>query len=489
MAELARRPAWPTGGVRRARQPAPLHLRVLAAVAAASAPAFLLALVVLRSGLSSPLTLPLLAVTGLVNLGVVLLDLRYGLVLFIVAAGISPKLPGLYNNLRIEDFVFALVFGVWLAKALWCGRVPLVRSPIVLPFLWLTVASLLSTLWGAYLGRLLDHTYAVLLQAKRIEYFLIFWVVATTVRERSWLQLMTILVVISGSLAALYGWVTAGQGEFGQEGARVLGPAGENYNTLSGYLVLCACLSLALLPAVESRRLRVCLLCCGALAALGVLLSFSREGYVVLLGALLVFGFTRQRMVLLVAVVGLAAAMIFVPAVQQNATDTVAKIGSAQNDDVGGNSLTARLRGWEAALTYRFAEQPLVGMGVGSVPLSLDGEYIIRACEVGALGLVFFAWLLAGIWRQIARLHTAERFARALGVGLTAGFVGLLIQGFVAASFSTIRTMEPFWFLLGLAHPTALLCAAPSLSRRTVPRGYPWRSPVRAVVQRAATEV
>ena len=48
---------------------------------------------------------------------VVTLDLRYGLALFIITAALSPKLPGFYNNLRVEDFVFALVFIGWAGRS------------------------------------------------------------------------------------------------------------------------------------------------------------------------------------------------------------------------------------------------------------------------------------------------------------------------------------------------------------------------------------
>jgi hypothetical protein len=44
-----------------------------------------------------------------------------------------------------------------------------------------------------------------------------------------------------------------------------------------------------------------------------------------------------------------------------------------------------------------------------------------------------------------------------ISIGLAAAFVGLLIQGGVAASFNSIRTMEPFWFLLGLVTAAATI--------------------------------
>jgi hypothetical protein len=428
------------------------------AVGMAGLPAVILGIVMARYGLHGPWVRALAALTVYVNVVVVLRDLRYGLALFIVAAGLSPKLPGLYDNLRVEDMVFVLVFGVWSLKALQQGRIPMVQSPIVLPFLILTLMSVVSTVWGGSLGLIPDLKYSLFLQAKRIEYFLIFWVVATTVRSEAWLRLLTILFVVSGALAALYGLNQATNDQFlTVTDKRVMGPDGENYNTLSGYLVVCIGAGLAVITGFRHRRTQVLLAVCTALAGLALLLSYSREGYVMLVGTLLVFGFTRHRLILLGAGLALIAALVVAEPVRQNAGDTIALIHGAQHGDVGSNSLTARYRGWEYRWDGWFTKQPVIGNGVGAVSLTVDNEYLLRACEGGVVGFLLFLWWLLAVWRQIRSLHTGPAFPRLLAIGSAAGFMGLIIQAFVAASFTTIRTMEPFWFLLGLLSAAGLL--------------------------------
>lgn len=169
-------------GLARGRRPAPVRRPLLVdrhttpgardlciALGMAGIPVVVLGIVSARYGLYNPWVRALAAVTIYLNILVVLRDLRYGLALFIVAAGLSPKLPGIYDNLRVEDMVFVLVFGVWALKALQRGRIPLVRSPIVLPFLLLTLMSVVSTVWGGSLGLIPDLKYSFFLQAKRIE--------------------------------------------------------------------------------------------------------------------------------------------------------------------------------------------------------------------------------------------------------------------------------------------------------------------------------
>jgi hypothetical protein len=466
------RPIYPPPGLIAPRRPAPAGLRFLAnrhsapsaadlcvALAVASAPAIVLSIVVARYGFDSLSVRILAALTLYVNFMIVLRNLHYGLALFIVAAGMSPKLPGFYNNLRVEDLVFVLVFSVWFIKALQHGRIPLVHSPIVLPFLLLTLMSVFSTAWGLGLDAIPHVKYSIFLQAKRIEYFLIFWVVATTVRSEGWLRLLAILFVVSGAIAATYG-LSQAQNDIYLTVAdtRVTGPEGENYNTLSGYLVVCICAGLAILPAFPRGRTRTLLATCTIIAGLGLLRSYSREGYIMLMGSLLVFGFARQRWVLLAAGLALIAALAVSNPVRQHVTDTVQKVQGVSHDEIGSNSLTARFSTWGKYWNGWFLQQPLVGKGVGSLDLEVDSEYLLRACEVGVIGFVFFAWWLVAISRQVKRLMRTSGFSRALAIGLAAGFVGLLIQGVVAVSFNTIRTMEPFWYLLGLVSAGALIC-------------------------------
>jgi hypothetical protein len=420
-------------------------------------PAVFLAVAVARGGIANPWTLPLAVLTLCANILIVLMDLRYGLALFILTAGLSPKLPGFYNNLRIEDFVFVLVFGIWLLKALQAGKFPRVSSPIVLPFVVLTILSLVSTLWGFGIGTIPDWKYSLFLQMKRIEYFLIFWVVATTIRSDRWLFLLTIVFVASGALAALYG-LAHPISSVGQSVAetRVSGPEGENYNTLAGYLVVCIGVGLATAAGVRKPLPRLLLMSSTAIAVLGLLFSFSREGYVMLVGSLLVFAFTRQRLIILGVGAALLALILFAAPIRDNFGNAAKHIQESPGGNVGSNSLSARYSAWNYRWNGWFIKQPLIGNGVGAVSLTVDNEYLLRACEVGLIGFAAFLWWLVAIARQVKRLQSTKGFAHLLAVGLAAGFVGLLIQGLVAASFTTIRTMEPFWFLLGMVAAAAM---------------------------------
>src|SRR2546425_621868 len=100
--------------------------------------------------------------------------------------------------------VIPVILAVGAAPALLVA-LAIARGGVMASFLLLTLISALSTLLGLHVGTVPDWTYSLLLQVKRVEYFLIFWVVATTVRSELWLRALVLLFVASGALAALYG--------------------------------------------------------------------------------------------------------------------------------------------------------------------------------------------------------------------------------------------------------------------------------------------
>lgn len=415
-------------------------------------PAIILAIAAVKVGITNnPYVVPLLIVTFFANAMIILKDIRHGLALFILTAGISPKLPGLYNNLRVEDFIFVLVVLGWFMKRSSGARMPKVQSPIVTPFLALTVMSLVSTVYGAvHPNYVPDLKYSFFLQIKRIEYFMIFYVVVTTIRSEAWLRALTVCFVASGALGAMYGLANpASAHDQSVADMRVTGPEGENYNTLAGYLVVCIGAGLGALPGFKGLP-RLLIIAFTSISLLGVLFSFSREGYIMLLGSMVVFAFTKHRWIFLVIALVMGSALTLPGPIRANLDSAVNQIQKASDDDPGSNSLTARYRAWDYRWNGWFMKEPLIGCGVGSVALSVDNEYLMRACEVGVVGFSLFVWWLASIAFQVKQLQRAPGLPRSLATGLAAAFVGLLIQGYVAASFTSIRTMEPFWFLLGL---------------------------------------
>ena len=467
------RPLTPAELAARAQQ------RLNVAMLIGGLPGLALAIYLAVTAQQGPWFYPLAAGIFVLQAVIIFSDLRYGLALFILSAALSPRLPGLYDNLRVEDFVFLLCFIAWVLRSMGHRHFATPRSSLTLPFLLLTTISICATLYGLAAGVVPDWKYSVFIQVKRVEYFLIFWMVVTTVRSRQWVDLLLLVFIGSGALAALYG-IIRGDDPMAVSTIKVTGPEGENYNTLCGYLVVAIAAAAASLLRVQERGQRFFVLACGAIMVVGLLLTYSREGYIMLGGTLLSLAFTRYRGLLLLLLAVLIPVLTIGP-MRENLKDTGRTIAAARTDDPGSNSLTARMNGWRWRWNTGFAPRPIFGGGVGSVALTVDNEYLMRACEVGLVGLGFFLWLLfrmGGIIRALNRAGRDET-CRVLGVALLGGFVGLLIQGTVAPAFTTVRTMEPFWFLLGLgwvaytiARNEARAAAVPAAAIRPAGPGF-----------------
>lgn len=415
-----------------------------------------------RGGITDPGALSL-GVIGLVFLGIAIAcDLRWGIVAFALAVGASPEFPYLYHNLRAEDPIFAMVLLTWAAR--WVGRrqLPVVRSPIVIPSLVLLGVELVTTLRGVSTGLAPDPVFSWLMLAKRAEYLLIFWVAATSEMDAAWVRRTLFALFAGAAIAAVYGLIVpvdwGGESRVFAE-KRVMGPYGENYNTFSGFLVLCVTVALGTFPLLTSRRERVGVGAAVCLCLLAILLSYSREGFIVLMAALAVFGVSRHRRVLLGTVVLLAVVLALAPPVRDNALYTFQLIQRSGVDDASRNSLTARYQSWAYRWNGWVVREPIMGSGVGCIDLSVDNELLLRAAESGLIGAAAFAGWLISVGAALMVARPLPGLPRCLAWGLGAGFVGLLVQSTVAVSFTTIRTMEPFWLLLGLL---ALLAAPQS---------------------------
>ncbi len=118
-------------------------------------------------------------------------------------------------------------------------------------------------------------------------------------------------------------------------------------------------------------------------------------------------------------------------------------------------SWQARLIG-AAIVTDLVKKSPFLGGGMGSVELGfVDNQYALDTASLGFVGTSCFLLLLAQIgiflhklWLEIS---SGNAWASTLTIGLLSGLVGMMVHGLTIANFYTIRTMIPFWFLVGLS--------------------------------------
>jgi O-antigen ligase len=114
-------------------------------------------------------------------------------------------------------------------------------------------------------------------------------------------------------------------------------------------------------------------------------------------------------------------------------------------------SMRARWNAWEIALDS-FWKHPIIGTGPGSRPLGFfDSHWFRELVETGLAGFLCFCWIQLSAFRLCAEeAQKDDSPVQALALGFASAQVGLWVHAFSASNFYTIRTTEPFFFMLGL---------------------------------------
>lgn len=231
-------------------------------------------------------------------------------------------------------------------------------------------------------------------------------------------------------------------------------------NDVPLFLVPLAGLALALLLFSDARLERWPAAVFLALAAVAILLSLSRSGWVAL-GAVVVFVafFSRHRW-------KLAGGVALVGAVGFVGSATIRHrvlVEFSPNDP--NNTVNLRRHLWNSALSM-LAHRPFQGGGLAGFETSVrpyrDPQYIEKLIyphnlvlnfwsETGLIGLAGFAWLYgAALWAGHQALRAAGTWSRPLSIAVLAMLLDYAIHGLTDVPYFKNDLALEFWALLGL---------------------------------------
>jgi O-antigen ligase len=161
----------------------------------------------------------------------------------------------------------------------------------------------------------------------------------------------------------------------------------------------------------------------------------------------------QRRLGILTLILLTAAAFVFVP------LSTWQRLGTIRSE-ISEGTLTKRTYIWAAGLDV-YRQHPIAGVGAGAfgasvyskldIPYVAHNSYLSVLVELGAVGAILFAALLAGLFRLAARLPTLESRAWTI----------LLLTWAVAVSSVTWEHRKPTWFLFGLLIAQAAVLRRP----------------------------
>jgi len=357
-------------------------------------------------------------------------------------------------TLRIDDFILLIIGFSWLARmAIYKELGFFLRTPLNRPIAAYIIVCLISTLLGAFWGRVSLKT-GFFFVLKYFEYMMIYFMVVNHLHDKKqihyflWALLFTCVAVSFFGIAQIPGG--------GRVSAPFEGEVGEP-NTFGGYLVFMMAITIGLLLTAKLWRNRLIYGGISAIAFIPFLFTQSRASYLAFFPMLMVFVWLSEKRKLIMLFLLFIAA--FLPLIApQEVKDRVAytftqqsQRGQIQVGDVSlDTSTSARLRSWKHALGDA-VKHPILGFGITGYEF-LDAQYPRVLVETGMVGMIAFLILTWAIFKQGIAVfaQTGDNSHRGLSMGFLAGFIGLLVHAIGTNTFIIVRIMEPFWFIVGV---------------------------------------
>ena len=381
-------------------------------------------------------------------------------------------------SIRVEDIVLLLVSGGWLLNRAKTRTLSTFRSvPVNAPIIAMALMIVLATVYG-FLRDTVPLTRGILFTLKRLEYFWLFFMTLNIMEgDREVKTATTLLIWLSAFVAvvgvamyvmmpvsALTGGGTTATSGFGRA------------NTLADFFLIVGGVFLGMLIYSDTNRRMLFYLAISVLCAIVIIMTKSRGAYVSVppLIFTIVFLSKSKKTVLTLAVAFSLLAMyqgvlfLIDSAPKSHFSEKAEMLTQKHTGDIENqfesikdvatkgpevdSSFYARYSGWVNNIDEIFSH-PILGHGVGSVPLSyFDCQHVREMYETGLLGFAVFLYMNFSIFIAVLNLFRAtdDPFTKGMTCGFMGGQVGMLVHGVSIANFYTIMNMEVFWFVVAM---------------------------------------
>lgn len=418
-----------------------------------------------------------LAVTGVLVTLLAFFNRRAAIYLILPAIALSPEVHAGGLAVRIEDLLMVPLAAGWIIHL--CVFKDRRRTPLDRLLIAYVLAALAGSVWGTYLGTahvltLDKYVSAPFHLLKRIEFVLLFFIVADTLRSVDDIRRYAYMMV--ASLLALSGFSLVA---FLGNRAIALAPAGAPVHEPGLASVLTVALAVSLIPVARppARALLGALI----LFSLVVLpLSLGRNFIATAVVLLLYVGITQQRWIFLALPVPWLIGLLFYP---EQVVRRVLTFQHALAPDITGSvsqgaSLLSRVQSPLRYAVIALGHSPLFGFGLGSVPLGfMDSEYTTQLTYTGLVGFAVFLLVGIRVFEMARRAIAAapDPFSAALARGLRFVLAAYALYSLFSPSISAARAGGLFFVaiaLLAALHWAVVREAAPErLARPDRARG------------------
>jgi len=380
-------------------------------------------------------------------------------------------------SIRIEDVILLVVSAGWLLNRAKTRTLSLLRSvPVNRPIMAMAAIILLASIVG-YLQGTLPSRRGILFTMKRLEYFWLFFMVLNIIKTNQEVKIafkillwLTVFISIIGTIQ-FYLYPLSGLVMGGATATTGFGRA----NTLADFYLIVIGVFLGALIYAKGKRNVATYLLVTTLCAVAIIMTKSRGAYVSippLFATLALVSRSKKTLFYVVTAFGVFVVYILfslavkysTPDVTQGADILTQKHTNdidhqltsikdvAEKGPEADSSFYARYSSWMNN-KEEIARHPILGHGVGSVPLaSFDCQHVREMYETGLVGFAVFLYMNLAIFIAVLNFFfmTSDPFEKGVSCGFLGGHVAMMVHGVSIANFYTIMNMEIFWFVVAL---------------------------------------
>lgn len=406
--------------------------------------------------------------------------------------GVNTHIPGV----NLSNLLFLIVVAALLVSHPPKELAPSgqgILTPALLGLFAVLVMGLMIAVWSMPLKFMDDFTYL----KNAIFYPLFYFVYRRCGQNLQGTRQLIIFIMIVAAVAgveAIREGIGYGIGRY-EDAHRASGPFGVDYHDANRAGVFYAMfLPMFVAMAVFFRRQkfwRLAALSGCAILALAVMVTYSRQSYLIALVGLLLL--LLRRSVVVAALVGvlLVASVNYLPDSVTERVQKTAQRSSTTGEEEVDVSTASRFEIWAGAMQM-WDEHPL-GVGLNrfrnhigdySRYRGYDAHnfYVLMLAECGPLGLAVMIWILWRLWK-LARLlqrvaaTTEDPEARALALGFTLVVISMALGNLYGSPFFEGAVMTNFWVLCGLLEHYATLKNRAVGSNRVIDAGTSFVKP------------
>jgi putative inorganic carbon (hco3(-)) transporter len=398
---------------------------------------------------------------------------------------------GFSQALNVTNFLVGFILIAWFSgryakgESLWTGS-PL--NGLIGLFIGMALVALFR---GSYYET--GYLWLAFIEFKRwVTPVFLFFLVLNTVKERWMIKNVVITIIIVCTLVglmAIYEYINIGDvGDL--ENARV-GGISEHSNSLAAFFSYYIFLPFGFFLMNRKKPMYWLLLLPFLIQFRGIMVTFSRGGYLAFAAGFGAISFFRSKGTLLAMIIGVFILFQFpqfLPGgIRYRMAQTIEKKTSTYADvseNLEGSleaSSAIRIKIWKAAIEM-IKDNPVFGVGYGlfdlmlprylpGVQMDAHNTYLILAAEMGIPTLLVFLIIVmvAGIQALMLYYQTKDPFSKAFALGMLGGIAGLLMSNMFGSRLDSQEVSSYFWILCALLVRLRILDKQDALKAKTQP--------------------